>query len=196
MTRAAWIGLLVGLVASGGAAGCTDRFSANYDPSQAGTNTTDCEAAAPGCTDPASGNYDPAANADDGSCVGACTPDLSWADSDGHGCDDYELGSCGFEESNARCPHMCSKCTTDMRLGCDGAPAASAAVLAMDACGVCDGDGETTTPRGSSCYCPIRIARMPDSSGKSRAGLLFRLGLLVLRVNFRALLHPDGDRVH
>eukprot|EP01050_Picozoa_sp_SAG11_P006694 SAG11_NODE_529_length_8721_cov_24.489330_7_plen_253_part_00 len=50
---------------------------------------------------------------------------------------------CGFEDSNDRCPHMCSKCATSQRLGCDGLSGVVGTVPVVDECGVCGGSGTT-----------------------------------------------------
>ena len=136
--RVAWISSMLEPTGS-----CTDRFAFNFDPTEEGVNLNGCQAVLVGCTDAGRGSYNPKANIEDGSCVDGCVPALTWADSDGHGCNEYELGSCGFEDSNLRCPHMCSKCQIGQQLGCDGTPGAVEAVSTVDACGVCGGAGGT-----------------------------------------------------
>jgi hypothetical protein len=136
---------------------CTDRMALNFDPCSHAPGLVSCPARGScipassasgcachepvlGCTDNSSVSYDPLANVDDGGCVsgGECAVDLRWGDSDGEGCNQYHLASCGFERSTRMCPSVCGLCSVGSRLGCDGVPGSGAA---LDACGVCGGDG-------------------------------------------------------
>eukprot|EP01048_Picozoa_sp_COSAG05_P022008 COSAG05_NODE_4241_length_1608_cov_4.532140_1_plen_306_part_10 len=159
--------------------------TSHSDCAAAVSNATQCQALR--CT------YAPAANVDDGSCIGACQPDLSWADDEGSGCADYWLTYCGYDESERRCPTTCGTyvntnasngcdghpnaaagngcgggglvCSVGVRPGCDGVPGSS---LIEDACGVCGGDGQAclSCAAAASHFC-TRTVSITTAMGQS-----------------------------